>query len=82
MTDRRSGTTCSLTYDPGSRRVVDGDVIVTPAGSAYLVLDVHAMRSKHAGRLRLDCVRIDAGSIGDDDVVHPLYWYKRQRRSA
>lgn len=58
-----------------------GDVIRTSAGTCYRVFGVRLQeRGKHAGRWHLDCVRIPPFDVEEDDVVHPLHWYSRDRR--
>ncbi len=75
------GTECTLYYD-AHRDVAVGDVIRTePAGTCYRVIGVRPVteRSKHYPyRKNLDCVRISADHIEEDDFVHPLYWYPRE----
>lgn len=74
------GTPCKLHYD-SPREVMAGDVIQTSAGICYRVIGVRRQeRGKHAGGWHLDCVRIAGEDVEEDDVVHPLYWYSRDRR--
>ena len=74
------GTLCKLHYD-SPRDVQVGDVIRTGAGTCYRVIGYRRQeRGKHAGRWHLDCVRIGPDDVEEDDTVHPLHWYPRNRR--
>ena len=74
------GTECTLYYD-SPREVEAFDVIRTQAGTCYRVLEVRIQeRGKHAGRKHLKCLRIAPEDVEEDDTIHPLYWYSRERR--
>lgn len=74
------GTYCKLYYD-SPRDIREGDVLCTMAASFYRVVGVRRQeRGKHAGRWHLECVRIGPGDVEEDDTVHPLHWYPRDRR--
>ena len=76
------GTHCKLHYD-SPRGVREGDVVRTEAGSCYRVAGVRRQeQGKHAGRWHLGCVRIAEEDVEEDDTVHPLHWYPRERRKA
>ena len=74
------GTTCTLYHD-SPRDVEAFDVIRTGAGTCYRVLEVRIQeRGKHVGRKHLKCLRIAPEDVEEDDKVHPLYWYSRDRK--
>lgn len=75
---KEPGTRCRLYYDCGAdQSIVAGDMIATPAGSCYLVVDARRSPSRPE-RMNLVCERLpkDACQIGDEGVW-PLYWYPR-----
>lgn len=55
-----------------------GHYIKTPAGSAYLVLEVRPSPSK-ASRRYLDCMRWPMQEIPADAIRHTLHWYPRAK---
>lgn len=73
-------TPCKLYYD-GVAAVAVGHYLRTPAGSAYLVQGVRRDR-KRPRRVHLNCVRWPVGEIPTTATVHPLHWYRRQKRRA
>jgi hypothetical protein len=80
MMRRQPYTPCKLYYD-SPRALEVGQFLKTPAGSAYQVIDIRPSRTrKH--RKHLQCVRWPVDEIPANAVVHPLYWYKRERRRA
>lgn len=76
------GESCGLTYDADTGDPpVEGDFIVSSGGSAYFVLTARKVRSeKWPVRYALRCARVRATDIPEDAKVHPLYWYRRDRR--
>lgn len=72
-------TPCKLFYDGASNLQV-GDFLETPAGSAYLIQSIRQNKNK-AYRQHLGCLRWPAKEIPDMAAVHPLYWYKRKKRT-
>lgn len=73
------GTTCTITYDT-DETVALGDVIRTAVGTCYRVIEARQQeRGVHAGRWHLTCIRISGGDVEADDMVHPLYWYSRNK---
>lgn len=84
------GTHCTLTYDT-SEEVAVGDVVATQTraevSSCYRVVAARKVRHREPRPLqgwKLECVRIGAEEIEEDDKVHPLHWYPRdlKRRKA
>jgi hypothetical protein len=71
---------CKLYYD-GAANLAIGDYLVTPGGSAYLVQTIRQNRNRPY-RKHLDCLRWPKAEIPDGAKVHPLHWYKRQKRPA
>lgn len=71
-------TPCKLYYD-GARDLEAGDYLKTPAGSAYLVQTVR-QNSKRPYRKHLGCLRWPAAEIPPEARVHPLHWYRRDKR--
>lgn len=75
------GSLVSLYYD-SDRLVEEADVIRTPTGRSYRVVSVRVQeRGKNAGRQIIKALVIDPADVAPDDVVHPLHWYSRNRRS-
>lgn len=81
------GGHCGLYVDlqPEDSAPMRGDWIATPAGSRYLVDDVHVVRrAKHAQvkRYRMRCLRLPKDAVPPADVhVIWLRWYPRGRRT-
>lgn len=80
------GTTCNIGPYDTDATVCRGDVIRTSAGTCYRVISVRRVGpgSKHfPAKLRhnLECVRIGPDEVEEDDVIHPLYWYPRERKT-
>lgn len=73
-------TPCKLYYD-GARGLEVGHFLQTPAGSAYQVIEIR-QDGKRAYRKHLQCVRWPVADIPAEAVVHPLHWYKRERKRA
>lgn len=73
-------TPCKLYYD-GNAAVEVGHFLRTPAGSAYAIQNVRRDR-KREYRVHLNCLRWPEAEIPAGATVHPLHWYKRQRRRA
>lgn len=83
MTTRQLGSECSLTPYDTPRVVEAGDYVVTAKGtSAYLVVKARRMRSRVPDRWALRCIRIHPDDVPGDARVHPLQWYRRDRRRA
>lgn len=80
MRSRQPFTPCKLFYDGGARLEV-GDYLKTPAGSAYLIQTVRVNRNR-SYRRHLECVRWPVAEIPDSAIVHPLHWYRRDRKLA
>jgi hypothetical protein len=77
------GTLCSLGSCDTDAEVSEGDVIRSSGGSHYLVLSARRVtpRSRHYPyRWNLECLRIGPDEVPEDAVVHPLYWYSRDRK--
>ena len=58
-------------------------MIRTRTGTYYRVISVKRVgpRSRHYPyRHNLECVRIGPDEIEEDNVIHSLYWYPRERR--
>ncbi len=73
------GAVVSLYYD-SPREVIAGNVLRTPGGRMYLLCEVRRQtRGKHVGRWYFKAVVIDQLPAGA--TVHPIYWYRRGRRS-
>lgn len=75
---REPGSRCRLYYDCGvDGEVVAGDLVATPAGSCYLVIDARRSPSRPQ-RMNLLVERLprDSARIGEEGVW-PLYWYPR-----
>jgi hypothetical protein len=78
-----------LTYDlaPEHAPIEPGDLLLTPAGSAYLVLSVRAVRSRALRpwqRFSLRCERLLTRESVDRALqqgagAYPLHWYRRKR---
>lgn len=77
------GSNVSLYMDT-PRDIQPGDYIVTHSGRSYLVDSVRIQqRGKHAGRKHMRVIVVDPATVphGDDEeVIHPLFWYSRNRR--
>lgn len=81
-----AGEPARLTYDT-TADVVEGDVIETGTGRRYLVRSSRRVRRRygstwHDGQLvhryALDTEVLPADhQLDDDDVVHPLVWWRR-----
>jgi hypothetical protein len=74
------GAVVRLYYDPaaGGSAVVAGDDLVTTTGRTYHVLSARLQRRGRAGRVRLVCV-VQRAPLGPGRM-HPLRWYRRDRR--
>jgi hypothetical protein len=79
-TSRQPYTECSIYYD-GARGLEVGHYLATPAGSGYLVTSIR-QNSKRPQRKHLKCLRWPKAEIPADSVVHPLYWYSRDKKPA
>lgn len=73
-------TPCKLYYD-GLCVLEVGHFLKTPAGSAYQVIEIRQDR-KRDYRKHLQCVRWPPEEIPARATVHPLVWYKRERRKG
>lgn len=77
-----SGSLVSLYYD-SPRDVVAGDVLRTPTGRMYLLWSVRRQtRGLHIGRWHLKAIVIGVDELPAGARVHPIYWYRRRKRSA
>jgi hypothetical protein len=73
-----AGAEVGLYYD-ARRDVAPGHAIVTATGRTYLVVAARRQqRGKHVGRWHLRCLVADEAP--PDATVHPLRWYRRERR--
>lgn len=77
-----AGTTVSLYWD--SREMAEvGDYIRTvTTGRTYEVIGTRVqIRGRHVGRQHLRCIVMAADfEPAEDDVVHPIAWYRRDRQ--
>ncbi len=73
-------STCKLFYD-GRQKLEPGDYLRTPAGSVYRIHSVR-QNSRRKYRRHLVCLRWPPAEIPAGATVHPLVWYKRERRRA
>ncbi len=72
--------TVQITYDTAAI-VEPGQVIKSVRGRAvYRVVEARKVRSKYAGRWKLQCLRITDAEIADGEWVMPLVWYSRKRK--
>lgn len=71
---------CRLYYD-GLQPIEEGEFLRTPAGSAYRIQRVTQHRTRPY-RKNLVCLRVPVDDIPADAKVHPLHWYKRQKKRA
>lgn len=84
------GTICNLgSYDTDATVEV-GDVVESRSRvtheplSRYRVIEARRVSERsahHPYRHNLVCVRIAPEDVGPEDVVHPLYWHPRGRKS-
>jgi hypothetical protein len=82
--DWEPGTEAKLTYESGGEpwrepdMPVEGDLLASPAGAAYVIEDVRRVRG-NPFKLRFVCARLEYGSIdfAEDAEVWPLFWQKR-----
>lgn len=77
------GTEARLTYESSDGWLepdlpVEGDLLASPAGAAYVIEEVHRVRG-NPKKLRLVCARLDYGSIDftEDAEIWPLFWNRR-----
>lgn len=78
-----------LTYDlaPEHEAIEPGDLLLTPAGSAYLVLSARPVRSRALRpwvRFALRCERLltreaVSRALEQGGCPYPLHWYRRKR---
>jgi len=74
---RPVGSIVSLYYD-ARVFVEEGDVIRTPSGRQYRVVEARRQqKGKHAGRWHLKALVLDPTDDPGDVPVHLLVWYKR-----
>jgi hypothetical protein len=74
-----AGAIVSIHYD-AQEDVRPGHALVTTTGRTYVVMEVRRQqRRRHRGRWHLRCVVSDEPPP-PDTVVHPLFWYRRDRR--
>lgn len=80
--DWEPGTEAKLTYEsdrpwPIHERPVEGDLMASPAGAAYVIEDVRQVRG-NPKKLKLLCARLEYGSISPEDAeVWGIYWNPR-----
>lgn len=81
MTAAPAGAEVALYYDSPWRDVQPGDVVQTRTGRRYLVRRVRRQaRGRHLGRQHLRCEVLPADhELDADTVVHPVFWYRRQK---
>lgn len=80
MRTKSAYSQCKLYYD-GVAQLEVGHYLRTPGDSAYRIQDVRQDR-KRAYRRHLTCLRWPVEEIPADATVHPLHWYKRQKKRA
>jgi hypothetical protein len=75
------GALVTLYYDDPVSEPEDGQVVRTPTGRSYRILEARPVRQGvNAGqRWYLRCVVIDPGTVGLMETVHRLNWYLRGR---
>jgi hypothetical protein len=74
------GEECGLYYDT-TLSVDVGDVLETSTGRRYLVLT--SRRQQNRPRWHLRCVVMgETDPMPDGAVIHPLYWYSRDRNKG
>lgn len=72
------GRVVSIYYD-SPRLVSEGDALRTTTGRLYLLLEVRRQeRGAHIGRWHLKALVTD--KIPEGTKVHPIYWYRRERK--
>lgn len=77
-----AGTTVKLYWDSRDQ-AEPGDYIRTvTTGRTYEVIATRTqLRGKHIGRQHLTCIVMpDDFEPAEDDVVHPIAWYSRDRQ--
>ena len=73
------GSVVSLYYD-SPRELAVGHVLLTPTGRVYQLVELRRqMRGSHVGRWHLKALVLD--SIPAGSITHPIYWYRRKKRS-
>jgi hypothetical protein len=78
-----AGTEVKLTYESDWPWVegampVEGDLLASHAGAAYVIEDAKLVRG-NPRKIKLICARLEYGSICPDDAeVWPLYWTGRR----
>ena len=71
------GSIVSLYYDGFDVVEVD-EVIQTQTGRSYRCISNRVQeKGKYKSRQHIKALVIDQADITEDDVVHPLYWYRR-----
>lgn len=80
--DWEPGTEAKLTYEsstpwPDDDMPVEGDLLASPAGAAYVIEESRRVRG-NAYKVKLVCARLEYGSISLDDAeIWPLFWNSR-----
>lgn len=78
----QAGTQVSLTYESHrpwteGEMPVDGDLLASHAGAAYVIEEARLVRG-NPFKVKLLCARLEYGSISPEDAeVWPLFWNRR-----
>lgn len=74
------GSNVGLYYD-SEQAVNPGDFLQTPTGRTYYVTEARTQqRGEYAGiRRHLRAIVTTEDAVEADAVVHPLFWYKRDK---
>ncbi len=74
------GSLVKLFYD-SPREINVGEALKTMTGRVYLIAELRKqIRGAHIGRWHIKAIVLD--EVPEGTKIHPIYWYRRKKRST